>query len=251
MSIINWRVLSAPRTAGFLLKQRFHSLVDRKFAKRRRDEAVYEHVRDHTTPGDPVSVLNAMDDFAQKQRWLMNIGPEKGAILLQALAQVEARNVLEIGAYCGYSATLIGQDIRQRDGKLTSLEISSKHIEIAQKIVTHAGLEDCVTFRKGTLSSQLDALQGPFDAVLLDHWKDEYLPDLKRLEAHQLIGPGSVIIADNIGFFAVPEYLGYVRESAHYESRFEKASVEYQEKLEDGVEVSVYLGNQEGSPTQA
>jgi catechol O-methyltransferase len=149
--------------------------------------------------------------------------------------------VLELGAYCGYSATLIGRYLAACNGKLTSIEISSRHVAVARQIVAHAGLSGQVEFRKGTLASELHHLQGPFDGVLLDHWKDEYLPDLKRLEDNRLIRSGTVVVADNVGFFSVPEYLDYVRTSGRYRSRFEEAPVEYNEKLRDGVEISVFL----------
>ena len=239
---IKWQIHSAPRTAGFLFKQRIHSWLDRR-AGRRRDEAVLAFVRAHAQAGDPASVLQAMDEFSMGRRWLMNIGPEKGRIMVQALQEAAARNVLELGAYCGYSATLIGQCLASCDGRLTSIEISSSHVAVARQIIEHAGLSAHVQFRKGTLSTELDSLEGPFDGVLLDHWKDEYLPDLKRLEERGLIKAGTVVIADNVGFFAVPDYLDYVRQSGRYRTRFEEASVEYNEKLRDGVEVSVYLGS--------
>jgi catechol O-methyltransferase len=240
---IKWTLRTAPRTAGFLLKQRIHSFLDRKVTGRRRDEAVLAFVQQRARQGDPTSVLATMDAFSVGHRWLMNIGPEKGRILVTALEQAAARNVLELGAYCGYSATLIGRYLASCGGRLTSIEINSRHVEVARQIIEHAGLSAHVQFRKGTLSSEFDALQGPFDGVLLDHWKDEYLPDLKRLEEHRLIRPGTVVIADNVGFFSVPDYLEYVRTSGRYQTRFEEASVEYNEKLRDGVEVSVFLGS--------
>jgi catechol O-methyltransferase len=84
-------------------------------------------------------------------------------------------------------------------------------------------------------------LSGPFDGVLLDHWKDEYLPDLKRLEQNGMLHSGTVVVADNVGFFAVPDYLEYVRECGRYKTRFVESTVEYNEHLKDGVEVSVFI----------
>ena len=57
-----------------------------------------------------------------------------------------------------------------------------------------------------------------------------------------MLHAGTVVIADNVGFFAVPDYLGYVRQSGRYKTRFIEASVEYNPQLKDGVEVSVFTG---------
>jgi len=239
---INWDWKTAPRAAWFLSRLKLQSVLDRQFKRDKREDAVLEYVRKHSEAGNAAAVLNAMDEFARKQRWLMNIGPKKGEVLKTALVEAKAKNVLEIGAYCGYSAVLIGQYLQEQGGRLTSIEKNPRYADVARAIVAHAGLADVVEIRTGVLPSEVDSLKGPFDAVLLDHWKDEYLPDLKRLEASHLLRVGSAVVADNIGFFAVPDYLNYVRESGHYRSRFFESSVEYNEKLKDGVEVSVYTG---------
>lgn len=198
------------------------------------------YVREHAAAGEPRSVLRAMDEFARKQRWLMNIGPVKGAILADALREAGASSVVEIGSYCGYSAVLIGDLAKRAGGRVVSIEKSRRFAGIAREIVGYAGLGAAVEIRNGTLESEIAALTGPFDGVLLDHWKDEYLPDLKRLENAGLLTEGAIVFADNIDFFKVPDYLGYVRGSGIYESRFVEASVEYNEHIRDGVEISVF-----------
>jgi len=242
---INWDWKTAPRAAWFLLRLRVQSAVDRQFNRDKREDSVLDYVRKNAEEGSAAAVLGAMDEFASKKRWLMNIGPEKGKILTTALAEAKATNVLELGAYCGYSAVLIGQYLQSLNdpgGRLVSIEKNARYAKVTREMVAHAGLSEVVEVRTGTLATEIEALRGPFDLVLLDHWKEEYLADLQRLESSELLRIGSTVVADNIGFFAVPEYLNYVREGGHYRSRFFESSVEYNEKLKDGVEVSVYTG---------
>lgn len=231
-----------PRIAWFLGREYVIRLMDRYVRRQSREQAALDYVLRNATKGSSQSVLDTLDAFAQQRRWLQNVGPKKGAILLQVLRDANARCVLEIGSYCGYSATLIGAHLAGCGGHLTAIEISRRNIEVAHRVVEHAGLDAVVTFRRGTLESELGHLNGPFDVVFLDHWKDVYLPDLQRLEASGLLRPGTVIVADNVGFFDVPDYLNHVRGCGRYSSRFERASVEYQDALEDGVEVSVFNG---------
>jgi catechol O-methyltransferase len=239
-----------PRIAWFLLHLVLDPVFARLFSKPRREQAVLDYVREHAQAGDPDSVLRTMDEFARGHGWLMNVGPEKGDILERALAGENITRVLEIGAYCGYSAVLIGRILQRGSGTLVSVEKSRRCAAIAGQVVEHAGLADTVSFRQGVLAGHIEDFDQPFDAIFLDHWKDEYLPDLKRLEAAGLLRQGTVVVADNIEFFDVPDYLAYVRECGAYSSTFHKASVEYNEGIDDGVEVSVYRG-QETPPEAA
>jgi len=235
------KISRLPQISWFLGRQTLTSTIERLSAKPRREQAVLDYVKKTAPPGQPDAVLQAMDEFARQQSWLMNIGPKKGKILQEALVSAGARHVLEIGAYCGYSATLIGQHLKPVGGSLISVEKSRRCADIAKQMVEHAGLSQCVEFRAGTLADHISHFDKPFDAVLLDHWKDEYLPDLQRIEAAGLLRRGSVVVADNIEFFDVPDYLDYVRHSGGYTSTFHKSSVEYNDTIPDGVEVSIAL----------
>ncbi len=207
-----------------------------------RELAVTRYVERNATPGDPKSVLAAMDEYASKHRFLMNVGEEKGKVLVSALAGDGPVRCLELGAYCGYSAVLVGHEIALRGGTLISLEVSSRNAEMAQRVVTHAGLAPCVDIRVGSAAEQIPLLDGTFDVVFIDHWKDDYLSDLQRLEAHGLLAPGARIVADNVGIFesTLTDYLTYVRTAEHMESTHHATRMEYSETIEDGVEVSIW-----------
>jgi catechol O-methyltransferase len=215
--------------------------LDRLLGRKPKELAVLDYVQRNAPAGDPQAVLRAMDEFAVRKRWMMNVGPAKGSILEEALRSANARRVLEIGAYCGYSATLIGAWLARVGGSLISIEKSARCAGVARGIVAHAGLAERVDVRTDTLTDHLHTLGEPFDVVFLDHWKDEYLPDLKRLESAGLLRSGSIVVADNVGAVEVPDYLDYVRNSGGYRSTFHESTVEYNPNIRDGVEVSVRL----------
>ena len=93
----------------FGLLEAFRVLIALLTGRGARVNDVARHVERNTTPGDCDDVLTAMDDFAQANRFLMNVGVEKGEILKDALQQTKALRVLELGASCGYSAVLMGK----------------------------------------------------------------------------------------------------------------------------------------------
>ena len=203
---------------------------------------VARHVERHTTAGDCDAILKSMDEFAQANRFLMNVGDEKGDILKDAMDKTQATRVLELGAYCGYSAVLMGKDLKTRGGTLVSLEVSKRNANATRRVVAHAGLSDVVDVQVGAASNLIPNLTEPFDLVFIDHWKDDYLPDLKRLEDNGLVKPGTCIVADNVGIFSktLESYLEYVRTAAYLESTHYASKMEYNDSIEDGVEVSFY-----------
>ena len=192
--------------------------------------------------GDSKSVLQVMDQFARDQRFLMNVGVEKGVVLRQAVVRRAPRRALELGAYCGYSAVLIGAELRKVGGTLVSLEVDSGNAAVARRVVRHAGLDAVVDVRVTPAAEGIRELRGQFDLVFIDHWKDDYLADLKRIEEAGLLSDGAVVIADNVGIFSgtLCEYLAYVRSNPNYESTHYALPMEYNDAIQDGVEVSVW-----------
>ena len=107
----------------------------------------------------------------------------------------------------------------------------------------HAGLGDTVEILVGAADERIPSLEGPFDVVFIDHWKDAYLPDLQALEARGLLAEGAIVVADNVGIFerTLAPYLDYVRHSGKYRSEHHATHMEYSDTIRDGVEVSVRL----------
>jgi len=204
--------------------------------------AALAHVRATVPGGDPVAVLAGLDDFARRRRFLMNVGDRKGPMLAALVRGLPAQaRVLEFGAFVGYSAVLMGRALPP-GGRLTSVEYDPVAAEVAREMVAHAGLADRVELRHGDTRDVIPLLGGPFDLVFIDHWKDLYLRDLLALEAHSLLRPGSLVVADNVGpMFGAHEYLGHVRGCGRYNSRYEKSTLEYSD-IEDGVEISIFGG---------
>ncbi len=210
-----------------------------------REERCLDYIRTNAEQGKPQSVLDAIDRFGWTQEWLMNVGETKGVILTDELLKKQPKNVLEIGAFVGYSGVRIGMSLPV-DGHLTSVELSNKYAGIARQTVDYAGLSSKVTIVEGTVSTVLkDYVQSnglpPFDFVFIDHAKDYYLSDLLYLLDNSLIAPGGIIVADNIIYPGAPDYREYV--NGHPE-RFRTVEhltkLEYSEK-EDMVMVSELL----------
>jgi catechol O-methyltransferase len=208
-----------------------------------RVEAALRYAQEQARAGDPDSVLLALDRFGRERRFLMNVGDEKGRVLDELVRELgPSARILELGCFCGYSAIRMAR-LLGPDGRVVSLEVNERSVRVARAMCGLAGLGDRVEILHGSAAARIPTLRGPFDLVFLDHWKDLYAPDLQRIEAARLLRPGSLVVADNVGpLFGADAYLGYVRGCGRYASRTVRAHIEYQDELEDWVEISTWRG---------
>jgi len=226
----------------FAIQELWRTIVAFIFRFGNRELEVTRTVERIAKPGDAQSVLEVMDHFARQKRFLMNVGVEKGRVLREAVSIRGAQRALELGAYCGYSAVLLGSELRKVGGTLISIEADPMNAAMARRVVSHAGLDDIVDIRVATASEGVGTLKGRFDLVFIDHWKGDYLPDLKRIEDADLLKNGAIVIADNVGIFSgtLCDYLDYVRSSPNYSSTHYPLPMEYNDAIQDGVEVSIW-----------
>ena len=234
-----WRFLM-PSALGFTLKMATQTAIDKVKRAPARTVQAARYVAQHARPGDPADVLRTLDKFATEERWLMSVGPDKGPLIQEMAGRLPANaRILELGAYCGYSSILIAQAFGP-DASIVSIEIDEDSVASSRAIVAHAGLSDQITFVHGPSSKMIHQMDGAFDLLFLDHWKDLYKSDLQLIEQRQLITAGSIVVADNVGkIFAPDVYLDYVRNCGHYESENRPATIEYT-AMPDAVEISVY-----------
>jgi catechol O-methyltransferase len=208
-----------------------------------RSGAALRYARQHATAGDAGSVLASLDRFAREQRFLMNVGDEKGLVLDEVVASLApAARVLELGCFCGYSAIRMAR-LLGGEGRVVSLETNPRSVAVARAMCELAGVAERVEIYHGSASELIPTLRGCFDLVFIDHWKDLYRADLERIEAAGLLRAGSVVVADNVGpLFGAEAYLSYVRECGRYDSRYVASHLEYHDALEDGLEISTWRG---------
>ena len=213
-----------------------------------REEKLVKHVLTTSPKGNALGVIQAIDDFAWTQSYLINVGDEKGKILDDAVRLKKPGNILELGTYCGYSALRMA--VAAPEAKILSIEISEANAKLARAIHEHAGISERVDVLVGSvgdggqtisiLKDKYAAERGLFEFIFIDHAKEYYLSDLQALMDNDLLNKSAVVVADNIKFPGAPEYLAYMDNSEGTMWRTEKheTHVEYQNVLKDLVLVS-------------
>jgi catechol O-methyltransferase len=218
-----------------------------------REEALGQYVLANARRGDLDDVIRTIDRFCYEQRFMINVGDEKGEILDAAVRRADPKLALELGTYCGYSALRVARTMGAQ-ARLVSIEFSPANAAIARRIWDHAGVGDRLTVVVGTLGDggttigRLESEHGfakaSLDLIFLDHDKNAYLPDLQLIIEREWMHPGTVAVADNIKFPGAPKYRAYMKEAegSQWHSVEHSTHAEYQTLLKDIVLESEYLG---------
>ena len=137
------------------------------------------------------------EEFARRRdEMLLPVGRATGTFMNLLIKEAKARRILEVGSSFGYSTTWLAEAARAVDGKVVSLELQAPKTEYASEQLARAALKGYVEFRIGDALASLEALAGPFDFVLIDLWKDLYVPVFEQL--HGKLAPGALLVADNM-----------------------------------------------------
>jgi predicted O-methyltransferase YrrM len=158
----------------------------REFEKR--SEKEWEQMREM----DLGKLVDHLDDF------LLAVGPATGQLINLLVKEAESKTIVEIGSSYGYSTVWLAEAARQTGGKVISLEIHPEKQKHARASIQEAGLGGFVDFRLGDALESLAKLQESIDFVLLDLWKDLYVPCLDLF--YPKLKPGALIVADNMIF---------------------------------------------------
>ena len=131
-----------------------------------------------------------------REERMFTLHPETSRLLHILVQTTKAKNLVEIGVAYGYSTIWLAHAARLTGGRISSLEVNSKLIEIARRNVEDAGLSDRVDFVLGDARQSLPSIAAPFDFVLLDCWEWLYVEMLEMLVP--MLRPGALLVADNV-----------------------------------------------------
>ena len=162
------------------------------------------------------------------------VTPESGRLLYSLVRATRPATIVEFGMSFGISALHLASAVRDNGaGKVITTEISESKIAAAKQTFADTGLDDLITVLEGDALSTLADLDGPIDFVLLDGWKELYLPVIKLLEPK--MSPGSLVIADNTESADARSYLDYV-----HSSETSYVSFNFAVRDSDSMELSCY-----------
>ena len=157
-----------------------------------------DYIRELCLPED--SALDTFEqDVAAAGMLAIQVPAELGKLLGMLVRLTGARRVLEIGTLGGYSAAWMARALPS-DGRVVTLEKSTKHAAFARTFLERAGVGDKVEIMLGaaldTLPSLLERGDPQFDMVFIDADKAAYPAYLDW--SLRLVRSGGVIVGDNV-----------------------------------------------------
>ncbi|AEW97847.1 MULTISPECIES: O-methyltransferase [Streptomycetaceae] len=199
----------------------------------RDDQAVMAraHARAAELPGPP-TVAQTTELCADAS---LPVHPNIGRLLYLLVRAIRPARVVEFGTSFATSTIQLAAALRDNGtGTVTGTELDPGKAEWARANLAEAGLAEYATVLTGDARETLAGLPGPVDLVLLDGWKELYLPVFELLQPK--LRPGAVVVADNLPLLP-PEFLARVRDRAG-------GYLSVTLPLGDGIEISTWAGGQ-------
>jgi predicted O-methyltransferase YrrM len=128
------------------------------------------------------------------------VNAQQGRFLYLIARAIAARRIVEFGTSFGISTLYLAAAVRDNGGGLViGSELQPAKHARALEHIAEAGLQDLVDIRLGDALKTLATVEPDVDLVLLDGWKDLYIPVIELLTPK--LRPGAVVLADNIFTF--------------------------------------------------
>lgn len=110
-------------------------------------------------------------------------------------ANIQPKDILEIGTAIGFSASLMASHLEQ-DGHLTTIDRYPKMFERAKENFKLMGLNERITLLEGDAADILPSLDSQYDLIFMDSAKAKYIEFYPH--CMRLLKMGGVLIIDDI-----------------------------------------------------
>ena len=163
------------------------------------DDQLLEYLRQNSVR-EP-DVLQELREETQKlSNSGMQISPEQGQLMAMLVKLVNARKIVEIGTFTGYSSTVMALAMPE-DSQLIAFDISEEYTRTARIFWKKAGVDQRVKLVLGNAKESLkDFLQAgeqeSVDLAFVDADKSSYTEYYEC--CLKLIRPGGLILVDNV-----------------------------------------------------
>jgi len=156
---------------------------------------IARYCRDHTTAESALVAKLERETHDSTDDPGMLVGRVEGTFLKLLVRMTNARRVLEIGTFTGYSALMMAEALPD-DGRLITCDVDGETTRIARRYWSACPHGSKIELKLGPALDTLRELDGPFDLVFIDADKENYngywdacVPKVR---------PGGVIAADNV-----------------------------------------------------
>jgi caffeoyl-CoA O-methyltransferase len=157
-------------------------------------EDIEAYAAAHTTPPEALLAELAEETRAKLQSPQMLTGTIEGRLLELLVHGLQAKRVLELGTYSGYSSLSMAAGLPP-DGRIDTCEVEEAHADVARRYIARSPYADRITVHLGPALETIAQLEGDFDFVFIDADKVNYLNYYEAVLPR--LSPEGLIAADN------------------------------------------------------
>ena len=161
-----------------------------------KSEKILDYCRQHTKVDS--SLLANLEKYTWENEDVpqMISGSLVGNFLQSIIIMINAKRIVEVGTFTGYSALQMAEAL-PIDGEIHTCELMEKHVKTAQSFFDRSEIGNKITIHEGPALNSLEQLpSGGFDMAFIDADKTNYLDYYKRCLI--LVQSCGVIILDNM-----------------------------------------------------
>ncbi len=136
------------------------------------------------------------------------ISKTQGDSIRQLIVENNCKTIVEFGTSFGISTIYLADAARHTGGKVTTTELLKSKAQKALQNIEDAGLSNYVEIKIGDAMTTLKDHTDPIDFLLLDGWKDLYLPLFKMLEPQ--FHSQTLIYSDNMDMSGTQDLADYL-----------------------------------------
>lgn len=161
-------------------------------------ESIYKYIEEHASrPSEALDWVVKQTHIRTNHARMLS-GAAQGQLMRMIAKMADARRILELGTFTGYSAICLGSAL-PADGHLDTLELNDELEDLILEGFEKSGLADRISLHIGDCKETLKRLaeEGKvYDLVYIDANKREYCEYYELV--FDMIRPGGLILADNV-----------------------------------------------------
>jgi caffeoyl-CoA O-methyltransferase len=135
---------------------------------------VEEYAEAHSSPNGELFERLAAETREKSEAPQMMVGLLEGQFLGALVRSLQAKRILELGTFTGYSSISMALALPP-DGRVITCDVNPETTEIARRYAAEAGVVERIEYRTGPALDTIAELAGEFDLIFIDADKPNYL----------------------------------------------------------------------------
>lgn len=158
-------------------------------------DSIYDYCDSHTSISNPIlSELERQTHLRTTQPHMLS-GHLQGELLTLFTKMIQAKTILDIGTFTGYSAICLAAGVAE-NGIVHTIDIDEEKKPFVREYVEKAGYQNIIKQHIGNALEIIPTLDYPFDLVFIDADKEAYADYFDVVI--EKMSKGGLIISDNV-----------------------------------------------------